>query len=351
MGFDGRGYPSSGPHKGLIRESSPLEVVVTEPPLAGRPSGYRVGDVGRYQLSVNVDPREVTAGDSVSVVAKLEGIGNLPNRLLTPQRHGVEWLEPTITDDVEPHGAVIGGFRKFGYVVRMTEAGRIDLGELSLPFFDAKRGAYDVARAVLGAVEVKPGAGGATAKKDPADNPDSLELAIAPRKELGAPALRPLALADRPWFWTLLFIGPASVIALSGGLSLGRRALSLYRGRREAHSSRAGQALREARQALEQGDAPKAATGVERAVLTAIEGAVGLRARGVLRSELSSELEARRVSAELADELAKLLEACDNLRFLPEPAEPAASLVERAARAVEELCRVRPNRTSLRGAA
>jgi len=40
-----------------VRESQPLKVVATEPPLAGRPVGYQIGDVGFYSLAATVEPR------------------------------------------------------------------------------------------------------------------------------------------------------------------------------------------------------------------------------------------------------------------------------------------------------
>ena len=102
MGFEGRGYQTSSRHAGLRRSSEPIQISVVEPPIASRPPGYRVGDVGSYKLTATVEPRQVMAGDAVSIVVKLEGTGNLPHQLNTPQQRGIEWLEPTIVEDVEP---------------------------------------------------------------------------------------------------------------------------------------------------------------------------------------------------------------------------------------------------------
>src|SRR3954469_7186854 len=68
----------------LKRESQPLHVRVTEPPAKGRPVGYQIGDVGSYTMAASVEPRTVEAGGTVSVVATITGVGNVPNALRVP---------------------------------------------------------------------------------------------------------------------------------------------------------------------------------------------------------------------------------------------------------------------------
>src|SRR5690606_25369981 len=123
----------------LLRESQPLEVVVVEPPLDGRPAGYRLGDVGRYTLSATVEPKRVRQCDAVSVVAKLEGSGNLPPTLVLPRQRGVEWLEPSTTESIDTDHGVLRGQRTFSYVVKLDRPGKVDLGELTLPYYDPDR--------------------------------------------------------------------------------------------------------------------------------------------------------------------------------------------------------------------
>lgn len=336
MGFDGRGYPSSGPHKGLVRSSAPLAIEVVEPPLAGRPAGYKVGDVGRFALSANVEPREISAGDAVSVVAKLEGTGNLPLALKTPQRTGVTWLEPTAVDDIEPRGSKIGGWRKLTYVVRIDTPGEVDLGELSLPYWDPERETYDVAKATLGTIKVRPGSAQA---REPAKD-DPLAGALVPRKSLGAPGRPPSPLTDQRLFWLALVLAPLGVALGGAGSHFGRRFTQRWQDRKQSHGSLAGRALADARDALQRGDSASAASLSEKAVLLSVEGATGLRARALLKSELARELEAHGLSEALAGDVAELLQRCDDLRFTgASESGGAEDLVERAAKIVKALGR------------
>jgi len=337
MGFDGRGYTSAGQTAGLRRSSEPLEITVVEPPIAGRPPGYKIGDVGRYKLTASVEPRQVTAGDAVSVVVKLEGTGNLPHQLNVPEQRGVEWLEPSIVDDVEPQSGVIGGWRKFSYVARLNQAGSLALGEIALPFWDPQRGAYDVARAALGTIDVRDNP--ALKNKRDKERASAPEIALPARKTLGAPGERPRYFGDSPWFWLVLGMGPLAVIGLRGATRLGSLFLTRWQARQQAHQTRANLALREAQAALERNEAAVAASAVERAVHLAIEAKADLRARGVLRDELAATLEARGISSDSAKEAVVLLDACDALRFTSSETIPARALVDRASQLVSGLHR------------
>jgi BatD DUF11 like domain len=339
MGFEGRGYPSSGQMTGLVRKSRPIQIEVTEPPLAGRPPGYRIGDVGRFTLSASVTPRQTLAGQDLSVIVTLQGTGNLPFKLLTPERRGVEFNEPTTTDNVGPHGSTIGGSRTFSYTIEVDQPGHVDLGAITLPFWDPSRNDYDVARAALGTVDVRPNPNGArvVARDKPRD---PLAALSKPRTDLGPPAARPLRLDDSKWFWMLLAFGPLGVVVVSGGVRAGSAARERWRKRKKTHERLAQAALKDAELAANSSDAAASASAVERAVFTAIEGACGLKARAVLREELASTLEERGLAPELASETLAVLEGCDALRFTGAGDEVAPeALRRRAAGLVRKLSR------------
>ncbi len=90
---------------GAKRASEALHVRVAEPPLQGRPPGYATGDVGRFTLSAQVQPRQAEQGGAVSVHVDVSGKGNVPNAIAVPSREGVEWLEPANARATRPHRA------------------------------------------------------------------------------------------------------------------------------------------------------------------------------------------------------------------------------------------------------
>ena len=314
--FVGRNY-SKDP-RGLKRESGPVEVTVVEPPLDGRPPGYRLGDVGDYTLSAQVEPREVPAGGSISVVAKLSGTGNVPQALLVPERNGVHFLEPQMVEQVGPRSGVVRGFRTFTYVVELTEPGELELGYIALPYWDPKTRAYGVARAALGKVKVTGTAPVRAAAK--VSGGSRLKGLLAPPAKLtpyDSAATR--YLTSRPGYWAWLLGLPVTALlgfALSDLARLVLRRLSERRGSLAA-------ALDEALRQLAGAGIPAvdAAGAAERALFLAIEKATGLKARGVLKADLERRLADKGVPPALAHQTAELLGRCDELRFAGEAVE------------------------------
>lgn len=318
FGFRGRGY--SKDLQGLERKSAAVEITVVEPPLAGRPPGYRLGDVGHYTLNANVQPREVPAGGSVAVVAKLEGTGNLPASLLVPEQRGVHWLEPQVVDQVAPRQDVVQGFRTFTYVVELNLPGEQDLGEITLPYYDVKTRAYGVARASLGTVKVtgtaKPDA--RDARGDRADGQRLHGLVTPPAKLTPWSGSSPSYLTSRTGFWASLLGLPLSALlafALSDLAKLLRRRLHERRG---SLAAALDEALVQLANAASHAEVATTAGAAERALFLSIEKGSGIKARGILKAQLAAALEAAGVGPQLAEHARDLLARCDELRFAGE---------------------------------
>ncbi|WP_437631460.1 BatD family protein [Sorangium sp. So ce854] len=339
----------------VLRESNDVVVRVTEPPVAGRPSGYTLGDVGQFTLKATVQPRQIEQGGSVAVTVQVAGTGNFPQSLRVPERTGLEWLDPEKRESIEPRGGAIGGFRSFGYVVRIQESGAVSLGKIELPYWDPAQKRYVVETADLGVVQVTavappapsgPAPAAKDADRDAAGRAEPLAGMPGLRASLGPyspPATLPL---DGAPFWLLLAAPPLLVTLFGAGDRLVRRA----RERRAAGASSparlAAVAQEEAEDAAAQGDLKAAAAAVERAVHRAIEAATGLRSRGVLLAELPGELGQRGVPEALSARACETLAACEAIRF--EPAEQeggaaaAAALVEKSRAVMNELARWKP---------
>ncbi|WP_437597365.1 BatD family protein [Sorangium sp. So ce590] len=339
----------------VLRESNDVVVRVTEPPLAGRPSGYVLGDVGQFTLKATVQPRQIEQGGSVAVTVQVTGTGNFPQSLRVPERTGLEWLDPEKRESLEPRGGVIGGFRSFGYVVRIQGSGAVDLGKIELPYWDPAQKRYVVESADLGVVQVTPvappapsgppsgapGAGdGVAGSAGPFAGMPGLRTSLGP---YSPPATLPL---DGAPFWLLLAAPPLVVTLFGAGDRLVRRA----RERRAAGASSparlAAVAQREAEEAAAQGDLGVTAAAIERAVHRAIESATGLRSRGVLLAALPDELGQRGVPEPLSARACEALAACEAIRFEPTAQEggaaAAAALLEKSRAVITELTRWKP---------
>lgn len=343
MGFAGRRYAPSTSTKGLLRESQPLFVEVTEPPMSGRPPGYRLGDVGRYSLDSEVQPKEVTQGGAVSVVVELEGTGYLPMSLPTPEAPGAVWLEPTITSNLAVERGRVGGSRKFRYIVRLQNPGVVDLGSIQLPYWDPQRNRYGTAKANLGSVRVTPSSTAAPPSDVEGEGKTQLDLLLTPRDELGAIPDTPWYLSSQTGFWALLAGMPTTVAMvrlLAWGIARTRRSIGR---RRTSQAQVARSSLREAEVALKSDRPVDAANAVERALCAAVEDATGLRIRGILREELGEVLREKGVSGELAMRISTALSRLDDIRFARDEEGIRPLLVE-ARRLLDDLRRGNRNK-------
>lgn len=319
------------------RESNDAVIEVVEPPVDGRPAGYRIGDVGRnLRLSAEVAPREITAGGTVSVQARLEGIGLLPTKLKLPERAGVEWYQPELKGELQRTRGQLGGWRTFGYAVRLDQPGAVDLGEVTLPYWDPKAKRYVVVRAKLGSVRVRPGKTPAPSASGSATSSDD----VSPFAKLGPPRSQLTAYTPEEasgfspsLLWTLVLVPPLGVAFVGG---VWRGADGLRRRRRERADAPGVLARAALTEAARADDAKETAARCEKALHLAIEAGTGLKSRGVLLDELTGRLAAEGVKEATAEETVATLRRCGELRFAPAD-EADAALLEATRKLVKAL--------------
>jgi hypothetical protein len=324
-----------------VRASQTIRLHVAEPPASGRPVGYQLGDVGAYTLSASVDPRTTEVGGAIGVTLVLGGVGNVPNALRVPMSSAVEWLEPQVRENIEVENGKIRGSRTFTYVVRPKVAGLVDLGAVTLPFWNPHVKAYEMARAELGKVQVADKAAGSIAK-DPIVAHDPWSALGAPRAELGPFPQARTGLTDKPLYWFGLLGLPMAVVVGSLGSRGVKRMRAGLAARREGAERGIEKALADAKEARRKSDRMQIAGALDRALYLAIERATGLRARALLLAEVPRALEERAVHADLAVEVGQLLGAIESLRFVPDGGPDPGDLVDRASAAIRRLARVTP---------
>ncbi len=308
------------------RESETVHVHVTEPPVVGRPPGYALGDVGHFALTAQVDPRDVEQGAAVGVHVELSGTGNLPSTLTTPARADVEWLAPELHDKLGPVGAGgYGGTRLFDFVVRVKRAGQVDLGELALPFWDPGRRRYDVARAALGALRVKPSSA-AAAQAAAEAQPEPLDGLPPARTTLERPPATRGHADDSPFFW-LAFVGGGPLLfgASVAARAATRRLSRAWRARQTSPEAELRERMAAARSACGGGDPRIADAAVARALETALVVHTGVSVRGAVGDEVAQRLERAGLAHEAASGVAQLLRDCETARFSPETGDLAAA--------------------------
>lgn len=325
MAFYGSNYVSARTGQPIERQSKQLYVEVTEPSSTGRPLNYQLGDVGKFDLRATVSPKRVREGDSFSVVAVLEGKGRFPETLRVPEQTGLEWLKPTTTEQygIAP-GQQIVGKRTFTFIVKATRAGKLELGSLTLPYFNPEDGKYTVASAALGNIVVDSGAPPATSAATTDDKNGHPANANAPEVKLNelASARRELRPFTRDshwthagWVWPTLFGLPLGVALTQ--LSADRIAAWLRRRRQQQSSlgNRVSDELKKVDALRAQGDVDGAVIALERTLFLALEHSTGIKGRGVLRERLAETLAQAGLTADLAAQVVSLLGDLEALRF------------------------------------
>jgi hypothetical protein len=310
---------------GSKRASETLRVHVTDPPGAGRPPGYSLGDVGKFTLGAQVTPRQVDQGGAVGVHVELAGTGNVPAALALPLRAGVEWLSPELHEQLGAIGHdTWGGKRTFDYVVRLHAAGEVDLGELTLPFWDPEQRRYEIARANLGKVSVQPMAPSAAAS---AAVPDVLLAGLpAPHDVLEGTSGARSHFDDRPLFW---WIGIGAWPVLLGltvaGRAGGRRIARSWHARKVSPATELRERVTAADAACKGSDARAADAAIARALEAASVAHAGISVRGAIGPEVAQRLEGAGVAAAAATGFAELLRECEAARFAPDASDVASS--------------------------
>lgn len=314
------------------RTSETVHVHVTEPPVAGRPPGYQLGDVGHFSVTAQTTPRDVDQGGAVGVHVELSGTGNVPASITPPVRDGVEWLAPELHEQLGPIGRdVFGGKRTFDYVVRVRRAGEVDVGDVTVPFWDPEQRRYDTARAKLGVVHVKASASPPVASGGV--EPEVLAGLPAPRTALEGVATARAHADDSRTFW-LLGVGAWPVafgVAVAGRVT-GRRFLRSWRARKASPATELRERVSAASAACGGSDARAADAAIMRALEAGTVAHAGASVRGAVGGEVVERLERAGVGRDTASRVADLLRECEAARFSPVDGDVAAAR-ERWARA------------------
>ncbi|MET0400991.1 MAG: BatD family protein [Cystobacter sp.] len=329
------------------RVSNPLAVEVKPLPPGG-PRGLATAQVGEWTLSMEASQQRVELGQPVTVKVILEGAGNVKNvtppRLEAPPAFKV--YDPTTTDKMLPSKVRVQGRRIQEYLVMPQRTGTFSLPALEFPYFDPKKGRYEVASTQPLEIIVEPGAGGATAgPSSPSASP--ADAAAEPKNVLTAGGLRPLryqarfeapaaAVWQRPFFLPAVLAPVGLMLALGlGGLMRGRMSEQDEGSRNRKRARAARKQLAEAEK-LREGNSSAFYGEVEKALLNFLAARLHVPVGGLTRDALDAKLTEAGVEEARRQRVRFVLEACDTGRFAPGAEQAARERILDDAAAVME---------------
>jgi hypothetical protein len=312
----------------------PLVIDVTEPPDQGRPAEYRVGDVASNLTAQSELAPRITPDGHAVVTVRLTGVGRLDHLdPIMPSGGSVTFTKTSEETKTETRGAQVIGSRTVVYDAAASRVGAIELGLARVLVWDPATSRYATATSALGSLTARV----AVVPTAPSANAE-------PKLELPPPRTDPgergegTTIADRSWTWLLVAGAPLLVLSAQGAAKAARSMRKRVVAHREDPTTRAKQALREARALEEKGDEQGAAGASVRAIELVVEAATdgAVRVRGMTGAELRARLPEHGIESTVAERVASTLAALETARFAggrgPRASEVAA-LVDAIAKA------------------
>ena len=319
--------PIFGRGRTLMFRSEPLSIFVRPLPERGRPRGF-AGAVGEFDISAEASPRELRAGDPVTLRVSITGTGNvqsIPEPVLDPP--GFEVYEPRrkVEEGRSADGRYVAA-RNLEYILIPEGGGRLQIPALSVTFFDPAAHRYRTASTApieirsRGSRAGSEAGGGYDLTRREIERLGSDIRHIKPDVDrLGAAP----ALYRSPWYWLAHALLPLGYVALVARHRHRRRLEkdTGYARRRRSGGALSGR-LREARRRAVEGDGFHAA--LQEAVVTFIADQADLPAPGLTPDRCRRELEDRGLGPDLVDRVAAVLERCEFGRYSPADSDRAA---------------------------
>jgi len=127
----------------LDLKSNQVTVTVKSLPVEGKPASFK-GAVGAYDLSVNVSPKSVKAGDPVNITMKLSGAGDI-NTIQEPVIKGLKGFktyEPEVKTNITGRENLIAGEKIFQQMVVPESANIKEIPPIEFSWFDPLKKKY-----------------------------------------------------------------------------------------------------------------------------------------------------------------------------------------------------------------
>jgi hypothetical protein len=305
----------------FVAKAPPFTLDVRRVPTAGRPPEYEDGNIGRFDLSVELRPTKVKAGERVVLTLRVSGKGALASvRAPRPPRledADIEALPAAAAEQIEKTESGLTGTRVFQWVVVPTREGTLRIPPIRFGYFDPKTERFAVASTDPLEVAVEGTAPVAAAPLNPAVAAPGRELRDI-RAESDLASHRPQPLARTSVYW-LIVAGVALLVAAVELVCFLRR-----RRRRNAGALRVRRArstaeryLRDAEGHARGGKPTEFFAEVSRALDRYCRDRFALPLKGRTHQAVRQDLAVRGADESLADDLVTELENCDYARFAP----------------------------------
>lgn len=322
-------------------KSSPVEFTAIPLP-SGAPADFG-GAVGELELFVQADRTSVKANEAIEIVVRVSGRSNL--KLLDAPKlefpGDFEAYDPKVVDKISLNASGMSGSREFQYTVIPRHDGHFDLGTVDFSYFDTRTNAYKSLASDPIVIDVAPGEGGPASNVHHPSKSDVVTLAEEVRYirtgDLGLREKGHFLFASLPWFAGMGTPALAFLLFLVWKRKRERERGDVEGTRRKRAEGVARKRLREADQALQQGERQVFYAALSKALHGYLSDKFNLGVAEVNMNELRLRFASYADGNELADGCARMLTACDMARFAPVEDKPRRELYEEAAQLIQRI--------------
>lgn len=315
----------------LVARSTPLEIdVLPLPPDA--PDGFSEGNVGRWQLSAELDSTSARVGGQIVLTAHVHGTG-LPGQLGWPILEQNDDFRLLATEDsTQKHHTPMGveGTRTFQFRLMPLKEGPLTTPPLTFSYFDPDKAEYITLNSKQLHIQVEPGELPALHEAQEERATPAPTRTIDLHDPLPAGALADTTEPARPPIW--LFIPP--IIALL--LLLLEALLGPSIRAKRAPGQRRRRLLQRAERALDEAGSPPDPDVLLKTLNMVLSKALGVQIGALSTKELRHALQPLHLPKELREQTLTLVDELIKRRYAP-TAQNSADTLERTRALIKEL--------------
>jgi hypothetical protein len=302
-------------------KSNTLKIEV-EPLPSNAPTSFS-GAVGDFNLKAEVDKKDVSTNESITLRLTISGSGNI-KLLKVPEPQlpaGFEKYEPKIVENIN-RGAVVTGQKIIDYLLVPRTAGEKEIPPVELTYFNTASRKYVTLKSQPFKINVRQGIGGSETASQGFSREDVKMLSedirfiktsnfnLEPRHEISL---------IKPVFWISMLL---PMFALIGAVIFKRRqdkisgnvVLMRYQKAEKAARKR----LKVSKEALDKNDTVNFYSELSLALFGYLEDKLGIQKSEFTIDDAVDKLLQRNVDNSLVDRVKRIAEKCEFVRFAPQ---------------------------------
>lgn len=137
------GFFSTGPTQTLTTDS--INIKAKPLPEQGKPKNFN-GAVGKFTISSSANNSTVQAGNVITVVVSVTGVGNLDliTSVTEPDFSEFKTYSPKVAEKISNSGFIVGGTKTWEYIIIPKAQGKVVLQPFTLSYFNPEDKTYNI---------------------------------------------------------------------------------------------------------------------------------------------------------------------------------------------------------------